>query len=158
MVMSNAIRLIQLSQILSGMTRCYSLEYLAQRLDCSPRTLRRDINKLAQDVNAPWVISGNKVHWAHSKHEKIHLAGYWFSTAELQAMLVFYNSLKHLQHGMLAEKLEPYKQHIETLLSQQGTTENLSQKIKIIEIATSQLNPHIFNTLGACRTNQSIKC
>ncbi|WFE67789.1 WYL domain-containing protein [Thiomicrospira sp. R3] len=152
--MTKLTRLNQLTQQLERMTHSYSLEQLAERFECSPRTLRRDIEQLVLDYNAPWIISDNQVYWSGPKHEKVHLAGYWFTTAELQAMLVFYNSLKQLQHGLLAQQLEPYKHHIETLLGKQGGASELSQKIKIIEIATSQLNQQIFNTLAQALSNQ----
>lgn len=147
-------RLERLAKILSQMKQSYGLDELAEMFGCSQRTLRRDIHTLETEHHAHWLISNNRVYWSQAAHPKLYLAGYWLNTNELQSLLILNNSLNQLQAGLLAEQLDPFRHHIEQRLGKTNHQTSLSEKIKIIQMASGPLNQTLFTQIAQALANQ----
>ncbi|SFR51598.1 YafY family protein [Thiomicrospira sp. ALE5] len=153
--MDKVIRLNKLSQYLQQSSGPIGLAEIADQFDCSTRTIRRDLELLVQETGAPFFISDNRVYRDKSHSQKVPIAGYWLTPEELQALLILSNSLNQLQAGLLAEQLAPFKTQIERRLGQQGQANPaLSEKIKIIQMASGPLNQHIFTQIAQALANQ----
>lgn len=131
------------------------INVIAELFHCSSRTIRRDIETLSSEFSAPYFISDNRIYHNKSTMQKVHIAGYWLTPEELQALLILSNSLNQLQAGLLTEQFAAFKTQIERRLGQQGqASTTLSDKVKIIQIGGWPLDQIIFTQIAQALANQ----
>ncbi|MHA7834121.1 MAG: WYL domain-containing transcriptional factor [Algiphilus sp.] len=95
-------------------------EVLADRgLDCSRRTVERDLTWLRDHLDAPLVNSG--AHGWRYESERNELPGLWFSDEALAALLLMADVLERQPRGLLAKTLGPFRNRLEALLERQGS-------------------------------------
>jgi predicted DNA-binding transcriptional regulator YafY len=158
--MDRLVRLSKLSVYLQQGVNACELSQLAEIFNCSVRTIRRDIVTLITDFQAPFFILNNSVYPEKQGLQKMPIAGHWLTIAELNALLALNASLNQLQAGLLAKQLAPFKQHLERLLTQHNkhpraqSEQNLSDKIKIIQMASSPLNESVFAQIAQALASQ----
>lgn len=152
--MTKKTRINKLSRILQTSRQKVSISTLAEQLECSEKTIRRDVREMQGEYGAPWIIHDNHITWGTPKHQSIHLEGYWFTSEELLALLAFHHTITQLSHGLLSQELELFKQKILQLLGGQVTEPLITQKIKLIEIAARDIDDRIFNALVQALQNQ----
>ena len=152
--MSKQARIHKLGRLLQTMHRKMPVSKVAEQLNCSEKTVRRDVREMQGEYGAPWIIHNNYITWGTPKHQSVHLEGYWFTSEELLALLAFHHTITQLSHGLLSQELELFKQKILQLLGGQITEPLITQKIKLIEIAAREIDDHIFNALVQALQNQ----
>jgi len=129
---------------LKQLSAAVPLNFLADQLGRHPKTLRNRIKKLNQNRNAPWFVSNNIVHLDIQKNQLFEIEEYWFTAQEIESLIALNNIIEQLLPGGLAEQLKPFETKIKQLLADHQKENAITQKIKLIEIATRKVNPEIF--------------
>lgn len=111
-------RIYQLHQCLSGRKTPIALEDLQARLECSRATAYRLLGSLRDHLGAPIIFDSERGGYLYQSDEgdRYELPGLWFSSAELQALLVFQQLLQSLEPGLLDEYLSPLSKRLDELL------------------------------------------
>jgi predicted DNA-binding transcriptional regulator YafY len=122
------------------------LQQLADNAGCSLKTIRRYIDQLIDERNAPCCISNAIVHRDKSK-QTIELQGHWLNEQELKALFALNQIIDQLSSGALQSQIKPFQQTIEKLLENKQSDKPLNQKIKLIEIAERTVKESIFQTI-----------
>lgn len=140
-------RIYQLHRIFSSRRTAISLADLQQQLDeCSRATVMRHLAVLRDILQAPIIFDREQEGYRYDHNlpgQPYELPGLWFSTQELQALLVFQHLLKKLEPGLLAEHLSPLSQRIEQLITHRhlGLSE-AARRIRILGLAQRTINKH----------------
>ncbi|WP_319380512.1 transcriptional regulator [Thiomicrorhabdus sp.] len=135
----------QLQLFLKSAQRPVALKVLADRLNCSPRTVRRYVEELSLQRQAPWFVDRNWVHLDRPRLQQLELDGFWLSSQELESLFALNAALEQLSKGILVQQLLPIKERILSILGEPKVSEILVNRIKILEIAQRQVNDQIFN-------------
>ncbi|WP_319558220.1 WYL domain-containing transcriptional regulator [Thiomicrorhabdus sp.] len=135
----------QLQLFLKGAQRPVALSLLAERLDCSPRTVRRYVEELSLQRQAPWFVYQNWVHLDRPRQQQLELDGFWLSSQELESLFALNAALEQLSRGVLVQQLQPIKERILNILGEPQVSETLVNRIKILEIAQRQVDDQVFN-------------
>ncbi len=122
------------------------LKQLATDARCSVKTIRRDIEQLMLERDAPCLIFNSTLIRDKTK-QPIELQGYWFNKPEIESLFALNQIIQQLSPGVLQQQIEPFQHRIEQLLYNEPTQQSLSQKIKLIEIAERQIEPHVFEKI-----------
>lgn len=145
--MSKSHRKSRLKRYLKDCRQALSLKHLADHFDCSEKTIRRDIEELACEQQAPWYVYQNKVYFDERRYRQLELDGFWLSEQELKALFVLDHALEKLSNGVLIQQLKPIKPMLLKILGESGREESLTRKVKILEIASRNIAPKVFQTL-----------
>ncbi|NCN44123.1 MAG: hypothetical protein CO158_01320 [Piscirickettsiaceae bacterium CG_4_9_14_3_um_filter_43_564] len=126
-----------------------ALTSLTQQFNCSEKTIRRDLEQLKAQHNAPWFISNNQVYCDKSWQHPIELQGYWFDKKEIESLFALNQIIQQLSASGLKHQLEPFQHRINELLTQETNPHNnpLTRKVKLIEIAERAVPDLVFETL-----------
>lgn len=122
-----------------------TLMQLAQSLERSERTIRRDIEELVDQRHAPWFICNGNVYLDSSRAQQIELEGYWFTAEELFSLLALYQMVDSLSEGLLSGHFHEFKQRILQVLGPKQQSQNLTRNVKIIPIASPTINNQLLN-------------
>ena len=130
------------------------LSQLAEWLNCSERTIRRDIEELVSFRHAPWFILGGNVYLDCSRKHQIEVEGYWFTSEELFSLLALYQMVDSLSEGLLSGHFLDFKQRILQLLGPKQQSQNLTRNVKIIPIASPPIDNNRLNKVTEAIANQ----
>ena len=148
-------RLYQLKNWLDS-GRCLTRDFLLERLEISPATLKRDLALLRNRLNAPVVFEKERQGWkldptiqlAGTQYE---LPGLWLSSDEMQALLTMQHLLANLDSGgLLGPHIEPLMKRLTQLLGK-GThgAADLARRIRVLTVGARQLNLPHFQAVGS---------
>jgi len=122
---------------------------LRRELEVSRATLHRDLEYLRDRMNEPIVFDpvrrGYRLDGSASGTERHELAGLWFSSREVHALLAFHHFLENLEPGLLTPHIEPLKERIQALLeSKDQTLKEIARRIRILPQAARHTEPACF--------------
>lgn len=129
-------RICQIHRILERKTPV-SLADLTDQLECSEATVYRLIRQMKDYLGAPIEhdkeIGGYRYGQAEGAYE---LPGLWFSSTELQALVLFQKLLAGLGPGLLEEYLEPVAKRLGRLLEhRQLRLAEVGSRIRLLTLA-----------------------
>lgn len=148
--MNTALRQQRLRKCLSEARFPVAFSMLKQSYDRSERTLRRDLDTLIQDYNAPWFIHQKHVYLDPTRADAMELQEHWFTRQEVESLFALNQIIEQLSPSSLKQQLDPFKKRIQRLLDAENTdpaSRPLSTKIKLIEMADRTVPPDIFQSL-----------
>jgi hypothetical protein len=96
-------RIQQLHRIFSEQRYPIPTEQLAQRLECSTKTILRNVKLLQDQFNAPLIFNKSPTGWQYQPQScgKYQLPGLWLTSEELQSLIFLLHLLKNLGKGLL---------------------------------------------------------
>jgi len=140
----------QIHRLLRSHKYPVSLVKLAERLECTERTVRRNIEAM-QQYGAP-IEYNHKLkgwHYVDDENSRFELPGIWLTADELQSLSLLLNILDDFGPNSLKKELNPIEREINKLLSAKGIQPNTFRKlIKIIPISHKQLPNHSFQLVS----------
>lgn len=146
--MKKHLRQEKLYNFLLSLSHSVSIDTLAERYECCQKTIRRDIEEIAEFKKSPWYIHDNKIYIDKERKKRFQLEDGWLSNEELSGLLTLYHSVENLSNGALQLLLNPVKERLLGALEQGNqNTPTWLAKIKIIEAANRRLNPELFHQL-----------
>ena len=130
-------RIHDLLAILHGRRYAISLRELTEELECSKATVKRHINALRFEYSAP--IRYDKKYGGYvldkSDEDSLQLPGIWFNISELHSLLLIQELLDQLEPGLLKVDLNPFRQRIESILSNRNIqSSDLRKRIQFIGV------------------------
>ncbi len=141
-------RINLLHRILRSARYPVSAQRLIDELQCSRATVYRDIGFLRDFLGAPVEISEEPpgFRYATGEAERFELPGLWLSPDELQALLAARQLLAKSGPGdFLAEALEPIRDRIEQLLSEQAGGRHWPiERVRVITSGTRSIDEAAF--------------
>ncbi|BBP46419.1 transcriptional regulator [Thiosulfatimonas sediminis] len=155
--MKKSLRQEKLYNYLLSLNQAVAVAVLAEHFACSLKTIRRDIEELAECKKSPWYIFENKVYIDQEQKKRFQIEDNWLSSEELNGLIALYHSVDNLSNGALQGLLNPVKERIIGAISQQQSANKLPKSpIKIIEIANRQLDPQLFQQLHRCIAQRTV--
>lgn len=133
-----------------------SLAKLAEILECSERTIRRNIETM-QRYGAPveYSRSGKGWHYVDDKADRFELPGLWLTAGELQSLSLLLHLLENLAPNNLTGELKPVEREIKKLLAARGIQPSVFRDvIKILPIGHRQLPTHAFQLISEALINE----
>ena len=141
-------RINLLHRILRSARYPVSAQRLIDELQCSRATVYRDVGFLRDFLGAPVEISEEPPGflYATGEAERFELPGLWLSPDELQALLAARQLLAKSGPGdFLAEALEPIRDRIEQLLSEQAGGRHWPiERVRVITSGTRSIDKAAF--------------
>ena len=112
-------RMQQLHRILSFRRTPISTSSLADKLECSEKTVYRAIDNLRDYVQAPIVEAESKQGWVYdlTEGDRFQLPGLWLTAQEMHSLAVIIELARELEGGLFGDEIGQVTQAIENLLS-----------------------------------------
>lgn len=128
------------------------LQRLIDELQCSRATVYRDVNFLRDFLGAPVEVSDEPAgfRYASDEAERFELPGLWLSPDELHALLATRQLLAKSGPGdFLAEALDPIRERIEHLLSEQAEGRHWPvERIRVVTSGTRRIDQAAFRLVS----------
>lgn len=126
--------------------RCpLSVDTLLTQMECSYSTFKRLIKVLREQYNYPIVFSKEYKGYYYDHAKATQVSGLWFTTYELQALLIIQQMLQRLQPGLLSEYFDSLAEHVNRLLALSGKMpDSLVKCINVIPIAHQYIRSDVF--------------
>lgn len=145
-------RIFRLHQILESHRHAVARRTLEERLECSRATVKRIIEDMRDNLNAPIVYDraagGYRYDSAHGK--MFALPGLWLDAAELHALAASHQLLERLEPGLLDRELAPIRDRIEQLLSaRHASSREIPRRVRILGQAIRPAGPWFREIAGA---------
>lgn len=150
-------RIQQIHRVLRNHRYPVPIATLMEQLECSNRTIRRNIKTMQDQLNAPIEYSHKYRGWHYTDDEdnRFELPGLWLTASELQSLSLLLNLLDSLGPSLLKTELNPVEREIDKLLSARGIKPSAFRNlIKILPIANRQLPSHTFQTVSEALLNE----
>lgn len=130
-------RVLRLHHLLSNSRFPIPRKQLEERLDCSQKTVRRDLDFLRDRLGAPVDYDQEKNGWYYRDNEQslYELPGLWLNEEEIHALLSIQQLLSSLDPGLLQDEIAPFENRIKDLLNKSAGVQNdtnLSQAIRLL--------------------------
>ena len=152
-------RIYELSSLLRANRYPVSLRNLAERLECSPSTVKRLIAKCRDELNFPirYDAKANGYILDKLEAEQHEVPGLWFPLSELQALLATHELLSRLQPGMLKSEFSLFRDRIESILTANSVdTNELNRRFRVLGVGARSCLPEFFK-LSASATLQRFR-
>jgi predicted DNA-binding transcriptional regulator YafY len=145
-------RIFRLHQILESRRLPVTRRDLEAQLECSRATVKRIIEDMRDNLNAPIVYDRNaggyRYDTAHGK--MFSLPGLWLDAAELHALACAHQLLGRLEPGLLERELAPIRARLEQLLSaQHASSREIPRRVRILGQAIRPAGPWFREIAGA---------
>jgi proteasome accessory factor C len=143
-------RIQQLHQLFATHRQPVPLRILSEKLECTPKTVRRLIENLQNYFNAPIEYLDNKG-WAYVAEPGQHfqLPGLWLTASELQSLALLLHVLENFGNGLLNEELKAVTDEVHKLLKSRSIKpESLVEHIKILPLGNRSIPSDIFLHIG----------
>lgn len=124
---------------------------LCDELDCSIATVRRVIQQMREEFNAPIETSRQRGgYWyAEKQRERYELPGLWFSPAELLALVACLELLREIGPGVLEPRLAPLRGRIGALLDARGKgISSEVRRVRILDLGARLKRPGTFRVVA----------
>lgn len=124
-----------------------SLKNLAEEAGVSEKTIRRDIEFLTDERNAPFFIFNGDVEKDRAAPQTVELQGFWLKRQEIESLFALNQLIAQLSPGILQQQIKPFQSMIQKLLETENPNNALNHKIKLIEIAERTIQNDVFQTI-----------
>ena len=148
--MSEAVRLYQYRSLLNDRV-AVSATQLAQRLEISPATLKRDLAKLRDQLHVPIRYDRDQGGYLLDKASgNAELPGLWFNQDEILALVTIQQLLTQLEPGLLGDKLRPLQDRLGELMEKHGlTSRDIAKRIRIVHAGKRRVKAKEFEAVAA---------
>lgn len=130
-------RIQQLHRLFRSHRLPIPLSKLAERLECTERTVRRMIDTMQLELEAPIVyVQGRGWWYQEAENERFELPGLWLTARELQSLGLLLCLLDDFGPGLLSDELRPVEREIEKLLKVRDISPSVFRdRVKVLPIA-----------------------
>lgn len=143
-------RFQKLHRIFKSHSRPVPLVRLAEQLDCSAVTVRRQIEQMRVFLNAP--IFYNKALHGYQylpTEQDFELPGLWMTSQELQSLVVITNVINSIDEGLLSAEFRVLENQIDKLLRARNINiSEMSARIKWIPIDKQFTRTEVFTVIS----------
>ena len=148
--MSEAVRLYHYRSLLHDRV-AVSATQLAQRLEISPATLKRDLAKLRDQLHVPIRYDRDQGGYLLDKASgNAELPGLWFNQDEILALVTIQQLLTQLEPGLLGDKLRPLQDRLGELMEKHGlTSRDIAKRIRIVHAGKRRVKAKEFEAVAA---------
>lgn len=148
--MHDAERIYQIHRILQGTRAPLSAQELADRLEVSSRTIKREIAFMRDRLGAP--IDNDPASRGYlypDQGETFELPGLWFRADELHALLAASQLLESVQPGLLSDHLRPLRRRIDQLLEKSGHSgDTVASRVSVKHTQRRIVEPRHFDIVA----------
>lgn len=109
-------RIYCLHHLLEHRRHPVSMETLCAEMECSQPTVKRLIREMRLYLGAP-ILNRRGRGYFYDRQQGFELPGMWFSTAELESLLILQTALSQIGPGLLESELMPVRRRVESLLT-----------------------------------------
>lgn len=144
-------RIYTLHRLLKTSRYRVSTATACEALQCSDSSLRRVVQYMRDNLNAP-IRSDRQQggYWyAEQEKEQFELPGIWFKDSDLYALLASLQLLQEIQPGLLQDQVRPIRERLQRLLVGSPHGDELLQRIRILSIAARTPPPRVFGQVAA---------
>ena len=131
-----------------------SITALADKLECSPRTVKRTIEGMRDYLGAPIVWDPIRRGWHYDTNENdtFELPGLWMTAGELQSLTLLSTLIRDLGHGLLGEEMAAIEEKVEAIQRARGIEPSeFSNRLKLIPLGHRQIpNLQFAHALEGC--------
>jgi len=126
------------------------MQRFRDELEASRNTVTRDFEYMRDQLGAPIEYCREQNGHRYAPEGPVfELPGFWMNASELHALLACEQMLEQAQPRLMANRLEPLRQRIQTLLGESGHDAQLiSERIQIKPIQTRTSQPGVFNPVA----------
>lgn len=133
-------RVIRLHNLLSQARYPIARKLLEEKLSCSQKTVRRDIDFLRDRLGAPLEYDKENNGWFYRPNEAAlyELPGLWLNEQEIHALLTIKQLLTSFDPDLLQEEMAPFEKRIRTILEKTtdlSSNEDIGQYIQLLSSA-----------------------
>lgn len=136
------------------------LSVLAEKLECSQKTVKRAIDAMRDYLDAPLAYYPEQNGWQYDETAGLYeLPGLWLTSSELQSLALLLQVLESMGEGLLGDELAVVERHITKLLETRGIARSdFDNHIKILPLNKRSMPGPIFsNVCESLIQRQSIK-
>ena len=136
-----------LHRILRSRQYPVSTATLAEKLECSERTIKRIIDAMRDFLEAPieYVQSGKGWHYANKNKDIFELPGLWLTSHELQSLATLLNLLEHFGHGLFNQELQVIETYINKRLAAHGIERStFDKRIRVLPLNNRYISGNTF--------------
>lgn len=115
-------RIQQLHRILSERKTPIGKPQLAEKLECSEKTVQRALDNLRDYLNAPLEYNTEQKGWYYDKtaDDLFELPGLWLTAQEIYSLSTMMNLIRNLDEGFLKEDIATLEKTLNKLLTSHG--------------------------------------
>ncbi len=147
--MANFDRMQQLHQLLKARRRPVPLATLAERMECSERTVSRYLDDLRSKLNAPIEYDRTANGWCYVESDNFELPGLWMTSEEMQSLTLLLHVLENFGNGLLNQELVTVKRQVQQLLSARGIDlGTFTDRIRVLPLANRYVAGDVFQQVG----------
>jgi predicted DNA-binding transcriptional regulator YafY len=152
-------RIIRLHNLLSISRRPIAISVLQEKLECSKKTVRRNIDFLRDRLGAPLEYNQQQNGWYYRSKEAAlyELPGLWLNEQEIHALLTIQQLLSSLDPDLLHDEIAPFTTRIRELLEKTtglDTEEDISHYIKLLSVGKRKRQYKHFQEITSATLNQ----
>lgn len=152
-------RVIRLHNLLSIARYPISRTTLQEKLECSEKTVRRDIDFLRGRLGAPIEYDQELNGWGYRAEEAnlYELPGLWLNEQEIHALLTIQQLLTHLDPELLHDEIAPFANRIRTVLEKTtglSSEQDISQYIQLLSTGKRKRQYEYFQPLTSATINK----
>lgn len=152
-------RIIRLHNLLASARQPIARTVLQEKLECSEKTVRRNLDFLRDRLGAPVEYDTEKNGWYYRKDEAAlyELPGLWLNEQEIHALLTIQQLLTHLDPELLHDEIAPFASRIRTLLEQTtglNAEQDIGQFIQLLSVGKRKRQYAHFQTITSATLNQ----
>lgn len=144
-------RIQQLHRQLRSYRLPVATKQLAERLECSEKTVKRTIDTMRLHLDAPIEYNTERrgYYYKDDDSNRFELPGLWLTSNELQSLGLLLTLLENIGPGLLNTELQPIEKEINKLLSVRNIPVNtFRERIKVLTIGNRQLRSQHFEAIG----------
>ncbi|MBA52820.1 MAG: transcriptional regulator [Pseudomonadales bacterium] len=125
------------------------LSILAEKLECSQKTVKRAIDAMRDYLDAPLTYYPEQNGWQYDENAGLYeLPGLWLTSSELQSLALLLQVLDTIGEGLLGEELALVERHITKLLEARGIARNdFDNHIKILPLNKRSMPGPVFSAV-----------
>lgn len=152
-------RICQIHRILDTRRTPVSLADLTDLLECSEATVYRLLREMKEYLGAPIELDREVGGYRYGQeHPAYELPGLWFSSTELQALVLFQKLLAGLGPGFLEEYLEPFSRRLGRLLEHRELRlAEVGSRIRLLTLAARPMGASFHTVASATLQRRRIE-
>ena len=139
-------RIYRLHNLLRAHRAPVPFDRVRDELECDDRTVYRVIDTMRTRFDAP-IDTVREAGYVYDRSSESgwELPGLWFTSDELQALLILNRHLEGLEPGLLSEQLEPLRRRLDRLMADRRLgAAGLAERVRFISIGHRRDTPRHF--------------
>ncbi len=143
-------RIQQLHRIFSQRRTPVRLSELAEKLECTEKTVLRNIDVLRDHMSAPLVYDKEQKGWLYNKKDnKFELPGLWLTAEEIQGLAVVLDVLGAMELGSFSSDFAAIQAAIDKLLQTRGiSNEQFKQWVSYLPKKRHKASTSVFQKIS----------